>query len=149
MITIHLLPNISWGKGNQAMKFGQIIEYNKKIFFFKSYAENEVERLVLELFLFFKKVLNEVKAKGLQLSFNVFQWSSSRHNIKQTIKNFRLLIQRCAQFLFFRKLFWNSLSTTFCMIFQEKCFSCYILLTDQVPLPKCLYFLSFWSICVL
>ena len=33
--------------------------------FFKSYAENEAERLVPELFLFFKKALYEVKASGL------------------------------------------------------------------------------------
>ena len=34
----------------------------------------------------------------------------------------------------------------FCMIFQEKRFSCYILLTDQIPLSDCLYFLRYWSI---
>ena len=27
----------------------------------------------------------------------------------------------------------------FCIIFHEKCFSCYILLTDQVSLPDYLY----------
>ena len=33
-ITIHILPNISRRKGNQRMKFGQLIEYNMKILFF-------------------------------------------------------------------------------------------------------------------
>ena len=33
--------------------------------------------------------------------------------------------------------------------FSKKCFSCYVLLTDQVSLPDCLYFLRYWSICVL
>ena len=28
-ITMHILPNISQSKGNQAIKFGQLIEYNK------------------------------------------------------------------------------------------------------------------------
>ena len=28
IITIHILPNISTSKGNQAMKFDQLIEYN-------------------------------------------------------------------------------------------------------------------------
>ena len=39
-IKIHLLPNISRSKGNnQAMKFGQLIEYNtRKIFLEKSYT---------------------------------------------------------------------------------------------------------------
>ena len=36
-----------------------------------------------------------------------------------------------------------------CMIFQEKCLSCYILLTDQILLFDCVYFLRYWSICVL
>ena len=30
IITIHILPNISRSKDNQAMKFGQVIEYNKR-----------------------------------------------------------------------------------------------------------------------
>ena len=35
------------------------------------------------------------------------------------------------------------------MIFREKCFSCYILLGDQVSLSGYLYFLGFWAICEL
>ena len=37
-ITIDILPNISQSKGNQTMKFGQLIEYNKRNIFFKHYA---------------------------------------------------------------------------------------------------------------
>ena len=33
--------------------------------------------------------------------------------------------------------------------FSKKCSSCYILLTDQISLPDCLYFLRYWAICVL
>ena len=32
--------------------------------------------------------------------------------------------------------------------FQQKCPSCYILLTDQISLHGCLYFLRYWAICV-
>ena len=32
-VTIHLLPNISRSKGNQTMKFDQVIEHNKKNIF--------------------------------------------------------------------------------------------------------------------
>ena len=35
------------------------------------------------------------------------------------------------------------------MIFQKKYISCYILLTDQISLSDCLYFLRYWAICVL
>ena len=40
------------------------------VFFFKNHAENKAWRLVLDLFLFFKKVLYKVKASGHHLSFN-------------------------------------------------------------------------------
>ena len=33
--------------------------------------------------------------------------------------------------------------------FQEQCFSCYILLTDQISLPDCLDLLSYWLISTL
>ena len=54
---MHILPNISRSKRNQTLKYGQIKEHNKKIFFFKNHAENEAGRLAPELFLFFKKTL--------------------------------------------------------------------------------------------
>ena len=39
-IAIHTVPNISRSKGNQAMKFDQLIEYNlKNIFIEKSYTK--------------------------------------------------------------------------------------------------------------
>ena len=34
------------------------------------------------------------------------------------------------------------------MIFQEKYSTCYLLLTDQISLSDCLYFLRYWSIFV-
>ena len=55
-ISINILPNISQSKGNLKMEFGQLIEYNKRNIFFRSYAENEAGRLVPDLSLFFKKV---------------------------------------------------------------------------------------------
>ena len=39
-IAIHILPNISRSKGNQTMKFGQLIEYTmRNIFLEKSYTK--------------------------------------------------------------------------------------------------------------
>ena len=34
-VAIHILPNISQSKDNQTMKFGQLIEYNKRDIFVK------------------------------------------------------------------------------------------------------------------
>ena len=50
--TIHILSNISQSKGNQNMKFGQLIE-PRETFFFKDYTENAKERLAPGLFLLF------------------------------------------------------------------------------------------------
>ena len=35
-IAVHILPNISQSKGNQTIKFGQLIEYNKGNMFFQN-----------------------------------------------------------------------------------------------------------------
>ena len=53
------------------MEFGQLIEYSK-IFLFKNNPQNEAGRLFTDLSLFFKKVLYQVKTKGLQLSLIYF-----------------------------------------------------------------------------
>ena len=52
-IIIHTLPNISQSKENQTMKFGQLIEYNKRNIFLENYTEYETRRLIPDLFLFF------------------------------------------------------------------------------------------------
>ena len=40
MFTRHVLLNVSRGKGNQTMKFGELIEYNmRNIFIEKSYTK--------------------------------------------------------------------------------------------------------------
>ena len=66
------------------MKFGQVIEdkITREILFFRNHAKNEAGKLVLDLFLFFKKALDEVRASGLQLSFNITLLFSAWHVIK-------------------------------------------------------------------
>ena len=51
---MHILPNIPSRKYNQAMKFGQVIEHNKRNIFLQNHGENAAERLVPDLFLFYK-----------------------------------------------------------------------------------------------
>ena len=53
MIAIRILPNILRSKGNQAIKFGQLIEYNKEKLF-KNDTENEIGSLIRYLFVFLK-----------------------------------------------------------------------------------------------
>ena len=53
IITAHILPIISRSKGNQTMKFGQLIEYNIffNIFFLKNHTQNVVRKLVPDPFI--------------------------------------------------------------------------------------------------
>ena len=62
-----MLPTVARSKTKQAIKFGRLTKY-KKIFLKKNCAENEAGKLVPDLFLFFEKASNEVKASGLHLS---------------------------------------------------------------------------------
>ena len=50
-ILIHILPNISRSKGNQTMKFGQLIEYNMRNFFPENHTQYLVEKLIPDPFL--------------------------------------------------------------------------------------------------
>ena len=52
-ITIHIFPNISQSKGNQTMKFGQLIEYkNRNIFLQQLCRKLGKETSSIPLFIF-------------------------------------------------------------------------------------------------
>ena len=127
-----MLPNISRSKGNQTLKLGQVVEYNNRNIFFKYHAENEAGRLVPDLFFFFRKALYELKASGLQLSSHHFRQSSTW----QTIKTKQIKLQNidpdiCSILIFQKKVWELFLHHSLCIIFQEKYFLCYTLLTDH------------------
>ena len=50
-IAIHILPNISRSKGNQARKFDQLIKYNMRNVFLDNQTRNEAEKPYLDPFL--------------------------------------------------------------------------------------------------
>ena len=63
-IAIHILPNISRSKGNQTMKFGQLIEYNmRNIFLEKPYTKCDGETIPRPF------------SKKSKLSISLDQWS--------------------------------------------------------------------------
>ena len=102
------------------------------------------------LFLVFKKTLYEVKAGYLRVRFNIFQQPSTWHILKTSCIKLQTINPEICSFLIFQKRVWDQLFHHIqCVIFQEKCFTCCILLTDHISLPDCLYFLRYWSIIVL
>ena len=61
------------------------------MFFFKTYVENEAQRLVPDLFLLFKQALHEAEASGQHLSFNEFYYSSTSHALKTNCIKFETI----------------------------------------------------------
>ena len=54
-IALHIFPNTSQGKGNQTIKFGQLIKYNKgNIFLQKLWRKSNKETSFRPLFIFKK-----------------------------------------------------------------------------------------------
>ena len=101
-------------------------------------------------FLFSKKVLYQVKASGLRPDFTIFQQPSNQYTIETNCLKLYTIDPEISSILIFQIRAWEQfLQHILCMIFKQKCSSCYILLTDQISLPSCLYFLRYWAICVL
>ena len=129
------------------MKFGQLIKHPKRIFCFKNYAENETGKLVPDRFWFFKKSLYQVKTIGLQLDFNIFRQPLNQHARETNcLKLYTIDPEICSTLIFQIRVWEQILQHILRMIFQQK-YSCYyILLTDQISLPGCLYFMRYWTI---
>ena len=57
IFTMHILPNLSRSRGNQALKFGQLIEYSMRNIFLK-------KKTHIHIHLSFKMLLNQVRHTG-------------------------------------------------------------------------------------
>ena len=120
------------------------------MFLFKNYADNEARKLVPDPFLFFKNDSYQAKASSLELDFTIFPQPSNQHAIEiNCLKLYTIDPEICSILIFQIRVCEQFLQNIFCMIFRQNCSSCCVLLTDQVSLSDCLYFLRYWGICVL
>ena len=133
------------------MKFGQLIEYNKRnIFYLKIMQKKRQGDQFQTPFCVLKKALYEVKASGPQLRFNIIRQPSTWHTMKTNCMKLQIIDPEICSILFFQKRVWEQfVHYILGMIFKEKCFSCYILLTDQILFSDSFYFLRSWPRCVL
>ena len=152
------MPNISRSKGNQRMTLGQLIEYNMRNIFPERSCKQRCGESILRLFpknqnwaylwinsLKYYTVLQYYKVLYLVI---VYQIVGYRKILKVPWRS--LVFTSEKTFLKNKKEVWNySPCLIFCIFFKEKYFPCYILLTDQIPLIGCLYFMRYWAICVL
>ena len=67
------------------MKFGQVIQYNKRNIFIEISAGNEGGRLVRDFFCLFKKVWYEVKASGVSYKLIVLNLAYSKCELYKTL----------------------------------------------------------------
>ena len=147
IITIHILFNISSSQCNQAMKIGQLIEYNtRNIFIEKLYTKYGGEGSPRP----FHKNQNWTylwtnSLKCYKVCFYCMFKSKVYQNIfKLKCRTLVFILYKAFFFLKKKKKIWNSYSClAFCMTLEEKYFSSYILLTDEISLPGSLYFLRF------
>ena len=123
-IAVHILPNVSQSKGNQIMKFGQLIQYYKRNNFFKNYVENETSRLV--------------RSRLVQFQYISIALSLPYNKNTNCIKLWTIDPETCSIFIFQKRVWVYFLHQILCMIFREKYFSCYILLADQISFSDCL-----------
>ena len=153
MLTTHILRNIPRSKGNQTMNFGQFMEYNRNVFLKRWYRKCGGETSL--------KPFCKISKWGISLD----QHSARLHSLfllYVQVEGYQSILKlRCWPLTFTSsKAFRNkkspgtSVAASFsppfalpAMIFDEKYFSCYVLLTDQF---HCLIvFLRYCAICIL
>ena len=96
-ITIYVLPNISRNKGNQAIKFGQIIKYSKRNIFLQKSCRKSCKETSSRLYLKKQKKLHQSKWSCSLVSI-YFCSSQLGHTSTASCTKSRLLIQRYSQF---------------------------------------------------
>ena len=90
------------------------------------------------------------KSKWVQLDFAIFRQPSNQHTIEANcVKLYTIDPEICSILIFQMRVWEQFLQPILCMIFQQKCSSCCALLTYQISLSGCLYFLKYWAMCVL
>ena len=128
------------------MKFGQLVEYLKRnISLWKLCSTWGREISSRPLFVFQKSfILGKSKCSAAW-----FLYISIVYNRNKLFKILHHWSRDMLKFVFLDEGLGIFLQHILCIIFQQKCSSWYIVLTDQISLSGCLYFLRYWAICVL
>ena len=89
------------------MKFGQLIEIK---YLSKNHAEKKTGTVVQNPFIIFEKALYEVKARGLELSFNMYCQPLTWHTIKTNYSELQANDTHICSILIFQKKIWDQLT---------------------------------------
>ena len=137
------MPNISRSKSNQAIVFGQLIECNMRNFsFFCWKIMLKIWCRIYSQTFFCKKSKFGISQSIINRLYSLFllyvQAKGSWNVLKISCKPFVFIWYKAS--LENKKSSGTSLRLFFCMVFEEKSFSLYILLTEQISLsgfPGC------------
>ena len=128
------------------MKLGQLIEYNKRNIFLQKLWRKWGREISSRPLIFWKSLIWG-KSKW---SVAYFQYISIALNLpynKNEHKTLGYWVKDMLSFSFSEKGL--LLHHILCTIFQEKWFSWYMQLTDQILSSDCFYFSRYWAICAL
>ena len=120
-ITIHTLPNISQSQEDQTMKFGQLIEYDKRNIFLQKFCGKwGKETSSRPLFIFLKKLKMRWKQAVCRLvSLYISLALNLLYNKNKLYKTLDYWSRENALFWLFRKGSGANFSTTFCVFFKR------------------------------
>ena len=122
------------------MKFDQLIE---NIFMFPLYIFLYFLyfHVPLKYIYVFQKNVISGKSRWSAAYFNIFRLVLASHTINTDCVELQTIDPEiCSILIFQRRVQQQFLHHILCMTFHEKCFLCYVLLTDQISLSECFTF---------
>ena len=135
------MHNISRSKINLRKKFSQFIQYSRrKVFLEKSYTKCGTEASPCPF-----KISNQSISldKQSEILYSLF-FQVEDYQDMWKLRSWTLILI----FFFFKKKYGTSLLASFSTWFWKKNIS-HIILTREISSSKCLYFLRYWTLCVL
>ena len=143
---MQILPNMSRSKEVKATRHWNLLNWQNikwEPFFLKNHTQNMMQKLFPDLFM-----KNQNWDQQSTASYSLFLLCVKLSAIEMLKLSYRpLAFTSCKAFL---KEVWKlSPCLIICMVFEGKYFFCYVLLTDQISLSGCFYFMRYWAICVL
>ena len=118
-IPIQILPNISRSKGNQTMKFSQLIEYNTRNIFSSINIHKMWWRNYFQI-LFWKIKIERISGSIVLMQFVLITWQVDGYRDILKPSCMPLVIMSYKAFLKNRKRYGTSLPASFCAWFLKK-----------------------------
>ena len=132
------------------MKLGQLMDYNMRNIFLKKLCRKWGSKTSSRPLFIFKNCLIWGQSKWSATLFQYISIALNLGNNKNKLYKTLGYWSRDTLNFNFSEISLGLVSPPhFVYDFSQKCFSCYILLTDEISLSDCVYFSRYWEICVL